>query len=113
MFYCTQPVLQVSDTIAKKCAPLQRSAIIIDNQPKSCKECELMTIPNYKRCNVAIRLLESVQETAIPHFTSHIDKKVHEYNTRGNLSTLRLPKVITEAAKIHLRAKALLVTKKL
>ena len=47
---------------------------------------------------------------AIPHFESYINKVEHKYNTRDNLSMLHPPKVRTEAAKIHLCFKALLVS---
>ena len=100
ILYCSTPVLKISDTMVNKFEWLQRNAIkIIHNQPKSCKECGFMTILNQKRFQASILIFKYLQGTAIPHFTSYINKVEHKYNTRGNLSALRLPKVRTEAAK--------------
>ena len=44
-------------------------------------------------------MFKCLQRTAIPHFTSYINKAKYKYNTRCNLSTMLLPKVGTRAAK--------------
>ena len=59
ILYCSTPVLKVSDTMANKFERLQRSAIkIIHKQPKSCKECGLMTIQNQKKFKAAIQIFQ-------------------------------------------------------
>ena len=98
ILYCSTPFLMVSDTMANKFERLQRRAIkIIYNQPKSCKECGLMTIQNQKKFKASMIIFKCLQRT-IPNFASYIDKVDHTYYTRGNSSTLRLPKIRTEAA---------------
>ena len=100
ILYCSTPVLKISDTMVNKFEQLQRSAIkIIHNQPKKCKECGFMTIQNQKKFKAATQIFKCLQGTAVPNLTSYIEKVDHKYNTRGNSSTLRLPKVRTEAAR--------------
>ena len=100
ILYCSTPVLMVSDTMANKFERLQRRAIkIIYNQPKICKECGLMTIQNQKKFKASMIIFKCLQGTSIPNFASYIDKVDHTYYTRGNSSTLRLPKIRTEAAR--------------
>ena len=99
--------------MANKLVRLLRNAIkIIHNQPKSCKECGLMTILNQKRYKASILIFKCLRGAAIPHFTTYINRLEHKYNKRGNLSTLCLPKARIEAAKSHLCFKVLFVTTK-
>ena len=104
ILYCSTSVLVVSDTMANKYERLQKSAIkIIHKQPKDSKECGLMSIQDHKKFKAAIQIFKCLQETAIPNLASYIQKVDHNYNTRGSSSTLRLPKVRTEAAKKSFR----------
>ena len=62
-----------------------------------------MTIQNQKKFKAVIQIFKCLQGTAIPNLASYIEKVDHKYNTRGNSSTLRLPKVRMEAARKSLR----------
>ena len=104
ILYCSTSFLKVSDTMANKFERLQARAIkIIHKQPKSCKECGIMTIQNLKKFKVTIQIFKCLQGTSIPNLASYIEKVDHNYNTRGNSSMLRLPKVRTEAARKSFR----------
>ena len=78
ILYCSTPVLKVSDTMANKFERLQKRAIkIIHNRRQSCKECGLMTIQNQKTFKAAIQIFKYLQETAIQHLASYIEKVDH------------------------------------
>ena len=62
-----------------------------------------MTIQSQKKFKAAIQIFKCLQGTAVPNLTSYIEKVDHKYNTRGNSSTLRLPKVRAEAARRSFR----------
>ena len=46
-----------------------------------------------------LQIFKCLEGTSIPNLASYIEKVDHNYNTRGNSSTLRLPQVRTDAAR--------------
>ena len=58
-----------------------------------------MTIFNQKKFKAGILIFKCLQGTTIPNFASYAERVSHNYGTRGNKATLRVPRVRTEAAK--------------
>ena len=50
-------------------------------------------------CASCYLIFKCLQGTTIPNFASYAERVSHNYGTRGNKATLRVPRVRTEAAK--------------
>eukprot|EP00112_Aurelia_sp_Birch-Aquarium-sp1_P005543 Seg1632.4 transcript_id=Seg1632.4/GoldUCD/mRNA.D3Y31 product="hypothetical protein" protein_id=Seg1632.4/GoldUCD/D3Y31 len=86
--------------MGKKFENLQARAIkIIHRRPEYDKECGFMTIFIQKKFKADLLIFKCLQGTTIANFASYGDRINHNYGTRGNKATLRIPKVRTEAAK--------------
>ena len=100
MLYCSTPTLKISDTMGKKFENLQARAIkIIHHHSEFDQEHGYMTIFNQKKFKAGILIFKCLQGTTIPNFASYAERVSHNYGTRGNKATLRVPRVRTEAAK--------------
>ena len=100
MLYCSTLTLKISDTMGKKFENLQVRAIkIIHHHPELDQERGYMTILNQKNFKADLLIFKCLQGTTIPNFASYSERVSHNYVTRGNKATLRVPKVGTEAAR--------------
>ena len=79
---------------------LQTRAIkIIHGRPECDQKCRLMTISNQKKYKIDLLMFKCLQGTSVDNFASYGERVSHNYCTRGNKATLRVPRVRTEAAK--------------
>ena len=100
MLYCSIPTLKISETMGKKFENLQARAIkIIHHHSEFDQERGYMMILNQKKFKADLLIFKCLQGTAIPNFASYAERVSHNYRTRGNKATLRVPRVRTEAAK--------------
>ena len=100
MLYWSIPTLKISETMGKKFENLQARAIrIIHHHAEFDQERGYMMILNQKKFKADLLIFKCLQGTAIPNFASYAERVSHNYGTRDNKATLRVPRVRTEAAK--------------
>ena len=100
MLYYSTLSLKISDTMGKKFENLQTRAIkIIHHDPEFDQERGYMTIFNQKKIKADLLIFKCLQGSTIQNFASYGERVCHNYGTRGNKATLRVPRVRTEAAK--------------
>ena len=100
ILYCSTPILKISDTMDKKFENLQTRAIkIINRRPECDQECRFMSVSNQKKYKADLLMFKCLQGTTVENFASYGERISHNYGTRGNKATLRVPRVRTEAAK--------------
>ena len=100
MLYCYTPILKISDTMGKKFENLQVRAIkIIHHHSEYDQERGYMTILNQKKFKADLLIFKCLQGTNISNFAFYGERVDHNYGKKRNKTTLRIPRVRTEAAK--------------
>ena len=100
ILYCSTPVLKISDTMTQKFEKLQDKALkIIYCQANQNRESRLGSILHQKKLKAACLIFKCLQGTSIPGFSSYANEISHNYKTRNNNVSLRLPLLNTEAAR--------------
>ena len=100
MLYCSTLTLKISDTMGKKFENLLAKAIkIIHHHSEYDQERGYMTILNQKKFKADLLIFKCLQGTNIPNFAFYGERVDHSYGTRSNNTTLRIPRVRTEAVK--------------
>ena len=100
MLHCSTPTLKISDAMGKKLKNLHARPIkIVHHRPEYDQECRFMTMFNQKKFKADLLIFKCLQGTTIPNFASFGEKVSHNYGTKGNKATLRVPRIRTEAAK--------------
>ena len=100
ILYCSTPVLKISDTMTQKFKKLQeKTQKIIYYQANQNKENQFCSILNQKKLKAACLIFKFLQGTSIPAFSTYVEEISHNYKTRNNNASLRLPLLRTEAAR--------------
>ena len=100
LLYCSTPLLKISDTMTQKFEKLQEKAQkVIYYQANQNRENRFSSILNQKKLKAACLIFKGLQGTGIQAFTSYAEEISHNYKTRNNNATLRLPLLRTEAAR--------------
>ena len=100
ILYCSTAVLKISDTMTQKFEKLQEKAQkIIYYQANQNRENRFCSILNQKKLKAACLIFKCLHGTSIPAFSSYAEEINHNYKTRNNNASLRLPLLRTEAAR--------------
>ena len=100
ILHCSTPALKISDTIAHGFEKLQeRPQKIIFDQANPNTESRSCRILNQKKLKATCFIFKCPQKTSIPAFSSYAEEISHNYKTRINNASLRLPLLSTEAVR--------------
>ena len=100
ILYCSTPVLNVSETMTQKFEKLREKAQkIIYYSANQNRENRFCSILNQKKFKAACLIFKCLQGTSIPAFSTYAEEISHNYKTRKNNASLRLPLLRTEAAR--------------
>ena len=100
ILYCSTPVLNISETMTQKFEKLREKAQKIIYYPANQnRENRFCNILNQKKLKAACLIFKCLQGKSIPAFSTYAEEISHNYKTRKNNASLRLPLLRTEAAR--------------
>ena len=110
MTYCPSLYLGLPPTHINKLEKVhERAMLIVDAQNHN----NLESINKALERNAALDVFRCLHKLSPRHFDNYFTKVTHAYNTRGNDSSLQLPKIKTEAGKRSFMFQGALIFNKL